>query len=294
MLDVLQYTYIQNALIAGSMVALMGALVGYFLVLRGLTFAGHAMSHIGFAGAAGAVLLGFAPVAGLLVFTLGAALGMGILDKRARQRDTVIGIIMMVMLGIGIMCLSLYNGFAESVFSILFGQILGISQTDIAITAGSTLFVLVCIFFLFRPLVFSSIDPDVALARGVPVKTLAVLFLLLVAITVSMSVQFVGILLVFTLLVGPAATAMLIFRRALFAISFAMLLGVLYIWSGILLAANGDWPVSFYISAISFGVYVPVRFLSPLWNRRRTLRRQTHIAPPVHGSTETAPVQGVV
>ncbi len=274
MFDALQYSYIQNALLAGSFVAVMAAVVGYFLVLRGLTFAGHAMSHIGFAGAAGAVLLGVEPVFGLLVFTMGAGVGIGLLSKNVRLRDTAIGIIMTFTLGLGILFLTLYKGYAERAYSILFGQILGVSQTDVMVTAISTLCVLTCILFLFRPLLFSSVDADIATARGIPVKTLEMTFLMLVAITVSMSVQFVGILLIFTLLVGPVATAMRIFRRPLFAISLAVLLGISYIWISMILAANGDWPVSFYITALSFGVYLPVRFLSPLWSGRRVVLKQ--------------------
>jgi zinc/manganese transport system permease protein len=125
------------------------------------------------------------------------------------------------------------------------------------------------ILVLFRPLLFCSIDPDVAQARGIPVERLSMLFLILVAITVSVSVQFVGILLIFTLLVGPVATAMRIFHRPLWVILCGMLLGLVSIWGSIILAANGNWPVSFYLTAISFGVYLLVRVLSPLWVGQR-------------------------
>jgi len=269
MLDALQYSYIQNALLAGSLVAIVAALVGYFLVIRGLTFAGHAMSNIGFAGAAGALLLGMEPIFGLLIFTIGAGIGIGRLGSNVRQRDIAIGIIMTLTLGLGSMFISLYHAYAERAYSILFGQVLGISQTDVLVTIIFTIIVISVILILFRPLLFCSIDPDVAAARGVPVNKLSMLFLVLVAITVSISVQFVGILLIFTLLVGPVATAMRIFRRPLWAILCAMLLGLSYIWVSVLLATNGDWPISFYITAISFGVYLPVRVLSPLWIGRR-------------------------
>lgn len=265
MFDALQYSYVQNALFAGSLVAIVAALVGYFLVIRGLTFAGHALSHIGFAGAAGALLLGVEPIFGLLVFTIGAGIGIGRLGSNVRQRDIAIGIIMTLALGLGSMFISLYHAYAEQAYSILFGQVLGINQTDVLVTLIFTLIVISVILILFRPLLFCSIDPDVAEARGVPVDRLSMLFLVLVAITVSVSVQFVGILLIFTLLVGPVATAMRIFQRPLWVIVCAMLLGLSYIWVSVLLATNGDWPVSFYITAISFGVYLPVRVLSPLW-----------------------------
>jgi zinc/manganese transport system permease protein len=276
MFAALQYSYIQNALIAGSLVAIIGAVVGYFLVLRGLTFSGHALSHIGFAGAAGAVLFGVTPVFGLLVFTLGAGVGIGVLGKNARQRDIIIGILMMFALGLGSLFLSLYNGYAEEVYSVLFGQVLGVSYTDIITTAVSAIIVLGCIVVIFRPLLFSTVDPGVAIARGLPVRALSLIFLLLVAITVSLSVQFVGILLIFTLLVGPAATVMRLFRRPLVTIGAAMILGLLYVWIGILLAANGSWPVSFYITVLSFAGYMLVRLLTT----HRSQRRVTSLTIP--------------
>ncbi len=270
MFDILQYPFIQNAFLAGAFVAVVAAITGYFLLVRGLTFAGHALSHIGFAGAAGAVLLGIDPVIGLLVFTIGAGIAIGVLGKEIRERDIAIGIIMTLALGLGVLFLSLYSGYAERAYSILFGTIVGISQSDVLVTIIFSVLVIGALLALFRPLLFSSFDPEVAEARGVPVRLLAIVFLVLVAITVSMSVQIVGILLIFTLLVGPAATAVRLVQRPMWAILLAIVLGLSYTWLGIFLAANGTWPVSFYIATISFGVYLPVRFLSPLWRGRRT------------------------
>ncbi len=278
MFDILQYPFIQNAFLAGAFVAVVAAITGYFLLVRGLTFAGHALSHIGFAGAAGAVLLGIDPVIGLLVFTIGAGIAIGILGKEIRERDIAIGIVMTLMLGFGVLFLSLYSGYAERAYSILFGTIVGISQSDVLVTVIFSVLTIAVLLALFRPLLFSSFDPEVAEARGVPVRLLAIVFLVLVAITVSMSVQIVGILLIFTLLVGPAATAVRIVQRPLWAILLAIVLGLSYTWLGIFLAGNGSWPVSFYIAAISFGVYLPVRFLSPLWRGRRTMARQEPIS----------------
>jgi zinc/manganese transport system permease protein len=280
MFDILQYPFIQNALLAGTLVALVAAIVGYFLLVRGLTFAGHALSHIGFAGAAGAVLSGIDPVIGLLVFTIAAGIGIGALGKEIRERDIAIGIVMTLALSLGVLFLSLYSGYAERAYSILFGTIVGISQTDVEVTVVFSIITIGIVLALFRPLLFSSFDPEVAEARGVPVRVLAILFLVLVAVTVSMSVQIVGVLLIFTLLVGPVATAVRIARQPIWAILLAMLLGVAYTWLGIFLAANGTWPVSFYIAALSFGVYLPVRLLSPVWlgNSGRSKRaRQTNV-----------------
>ena len=269
MFDILQYAFIQNAFIAGTCIAIVAAMMGYFLIVRGLTFAGHALPNIGFAGAAGAVLLGIDPVIGLLAFTISAALAIGILGKAIRERDIAVGIIMTFALGLGILFLSLYSGYAERVYSILFGQIVGISQENVLFTALSSFLMLVLLFILFRPLLFSSFDPEVAEARGVPVSVLGLVFLVLVAITVSIAVQIVGALLFFTLLIGPAATTVRIVQRPLWAILLAIILGICYTWLGIFFAANGTWPVSFYIATISFGVYLPIRLLSPLWIGQR-------------------------
>ncbi len=269
MFDILQYPFIQNAFIAGTCVAIVAAIMGYFLIVRGLTFAGHALPNIGFAGAAGAVLLGVDPVIGLLAFTICAAIAIGILGKAMRERDIIVGIIMTFALGLGILFLSLYSGYAERVYSILFGQIVGISQQNALFTAIAGLLTLVVLLILYRPLLFSSFDPEVAEARGVPINTLGVAFLVLVAITVSIAVQIVGALLFFTLLIGPAATSVRIVQRPLWAILVAIILGIAYTWSGIFFAANGTWPVSFYIATISFAVYLPIRLLSPLWIGRR-------------------------
>ena len=264
LLDMLAYPFIQNALLTGTLIAIIAAVAGYFLVLRGLTFAAHALPNIGFAGAAGAVLIGASPLTGLLAFTIAAGVAIGLLGKRIRERDIAIGVIMTLSLGVGILFLSLYAGFAQQAYSILFGTILGISRSDVAITAAAGAFTLIALAAMARPLLFSSVDPEVAEARGVPVRLLGVAFLAVAAIAISMSIQVVGALLVFTLLVGPAATALRLVRRPASAIALAVLLGVAYTWAGVLLAATiTTLPVSFCIATLSFAVYLPVRLLAP-------------------------------
>ncbi|MDQ2905932.1 MAG: metal ABC transporter permease [Chloroflexota bacterium] len=274
MFDLLRYPFLQNAFLAGSIVAIVAAIMGYFVITRGLTFAGHALSHIGFAGAAGAVLLGVDPLFGLLVFTLGAGISIGMLGREIRERDIAIGITMTLGLGLGILFLSLYHGYAEEAYSILFGTITGISRLDVLVTAISSVLTLGVLFALFRPLLFSSVDPEVAQARGVPVRPLAIIFLTLLAITVSISVQIIGVLLIFTLLIGPAATATRIARHPTSALALAVLLGLLYTNLGITLAIFMGWPPSFCIATLSFGIYLPVRLLSPLWIGRRAAPEQ--------------------
>jgi len=265
MFSVFQYSFIQNAFMAGSVVAVAAALLGYFLVIRGLTFAGHALSNVGFAGAAGAVLVGIPPVYGLLIFTVGASVIISLIGKQIRERDVAVGVVMTFALGLGILFLSLYNGFAERAYSILFGTILGISRDDVIVTAIFSSLIIIGLGILARPLMFSSFDSGVAEARGVPVRALGVAFLILVALAVSVAVQVVGILLIFTLLVGPAATANRLTSQPARAMLLAIFLALAYTWLGILLAANTVWPVSFFIATLSFGVYLPVRLLSPRW-----------------------------
>ena len=264
MFEILHYSFIQNAFVASTFVAIIAAFVGYFLLIRGLTFAGHALSHIGFAGAAGAVFLGIDPVFGLLVFTILAGIGIGMLGRILRERDVTIGILLTLALAFGVLFLFLYQGYAEQAYSILFGTILGISSQDVFITAIFSILSFIALLFLFRPLLFSSFDPEVAEARGVPTRVLAILFLILVAITVSISVQVVGVLLIFTLLVGPAATAMRVVKNPFLAIPLAMALGIANSWNGIFIAAQTNLPVSFFIATLSFGTYFIVRFAEAL------------------------------
>jgi zinc/manganese transport system permease protein len=262
MLAVFQYPFIQNAFLAGSLVAITTGILGYFLVVRGLTFAGHALSNIGFAGAAGAVLLGVPPVIGLLAATVGAGLAISVLGREIRERDVAIGVIMTFALGLGILFLSLYHGYAEQAYSILFGTIVGINRSDVWVTAGLSAGLITIMALVGRPLLFSSFDPELAEARGLPVRLLGSLFLVLVAVTVSIAMQVIGVLLVFALLVGPPATAIRLVRRPASAIGLSIILGLVYTWLGILLAANSTWPVSFYITTLAFGIYLPVRYLS--------------------------------
>ena len=262
MFSIFQYSFVQNAFLAGTIVAIVGGFVGYFLVTRGLTFAGEALSHIGFAGAAAALFVGVEPIFGLLAFTIVAGIAIGIFGKDLREEDINIGIVMTLALGLGALFIALYSGYAEQAYSILFGTILGISRTDVLITLIFGIGTIAVLAAIFRPLLFSSVDPEVAEARGVPVRALGILFLVLVAVAVSMSVQVVGVLLIFTLLVGPAATATRLVHNPLGTVSVSIALALAYTWLGIFLAAMGSWPVTFYIATISFVVYLPVRLLT--------------------------------
>jgi zinc/manganese transport system permease protein len=256
-LGLLRYSFLQNALAASCAVAVCAAVVGYFLIGRGLTFAGHAFPNIGFAGAAGAVLLGVPPAFGLLVFTIGASMVFAFLGKEVRERDLGIGVVMTFCLGLGLLFLALYSGYAERVYGILFGTILGISSDEVQLTLISCLVILLCLAGIYRPLLFSTVAAESALAKGVPIRSLGTVFLVLTAVTVSLAVQVTGSLLVFTLLVGPAATARTFSRRPSAVIGIAILLGEAYVLGGILLAAlTKALPVSFFVASFSFAVYI--------------------------------------
>ena len=268
-----QYAFMQHAYTAGAIVAIVAGVVGYFVVLRSLSFAGHALSHIGFAGATGAVALGVNPIYGLLVFTVGGAVGMGALGKRIYGRDVVIGIVLAWMLGLGVLFLSLYSGYATEAYALLFGEILGISQTDVVVTLVAGVVTLAAIAIMFRPLLFASVDSDVAEARGVPVRLLSILFMVVLAISVSEAVQVVGVLLIFALLVTPPAIAERLTARPGMAIALSVLLALLFTWVGLFVSFYLPYPVSFFITTLAFVTYLVVR----LWIYLR--QRFTRLSP---------------
>ena len=261
----LDYDFMRTAFMAGGLVAIVAGSVGFFLVLRNLTFAGHALSHVGFAGATGSVLIGASPLWGLLAFTLVAAIAMGLLGERLRGRDVAVGIILSLALGLGVLFLFLYSTHATQATAILFGNVLGVSLETLwallALTCTS-LFVLAAIS---RPLLFVTLAPELAEAKGVSLRLMSVLFLVIVAVTVAEAAQIVGVLLVFALMVGPAATSLRLTSRVGWGIGLAILLALAETWLGIALAYNTDWPTSFWIVALSCTMY----FLSLMRGKNR-------------------------
>jgi zinc/manganese transport system permease protein len=251
MFGLIQQEFVQNAFLAGTVVAIVAAVAGYFVVLRAQAFAAHALSHIGFAGATGAVLLGLSSLLGTFAFTLLAALGMGALGERVRGRDVEIGMVLSFALGLGVLFLSLYTRYATEAVGVLFGSILSVTRSDVLIMLACGIGTLLLMALLFRPLLFASIDPEVAQARGVPVRLLSIVFLLLLAITVAEAVQVVGVLLVFALIVVPAAAAERWTHRPFSTITLAVVLALFFTWGGLILAFAGRWPVSFCIAALA-------------------------------------------
>ena len=258
-----QYQFMQHAFEAGTLVAIVAGIVGYFVVLRRSSFAAHALSHIGFAGAAGAVLVGVSPVLGLLLFTSIGGMGMTVLGPRASNRDVQIGTVLAFMLGLGVLFISLYTGYATEAYSILFGEILGISSVDVLVTAIAALVILCAVAFVYRPLLFASLDEDVAEAKGLHMHMLGIVFMLLVALATSIAVQVVGVLLIFSLMVTPAAIAQRLAKRPWQAVVMSVIISLIATWLGLSIAFYEPYPVSFFITTIVFVLYLLVRFFQP-------------------------------
>ncbi len=257
------YRFMQNAYLAGTLVALAAGMIGYFMVLRNQSFAGHSLANVGFAGATGAVLFGIPSVIGLFIAGLLAAVGIQTLNSAARQTrqsDIAVGAILTASLALGFLFVHLSPAqYASNVYTVLFGNVLGISDADVTTIVWSTLVLIGVLLFMARPLFFASIDPDVAAAHGVPVRGLALAFLSLLALEVAIAVQIVGVLLIFSLLVTPAAIAQEVTTRPLVAVSVAMILALLFTWAGLLAGYILPYPVGFFISTFAFGTYVVVR-----------------------------------
>jgi len=254
-----EYGFMRNAFEAGTVIAIVAGIIGYFVVIRRLAFATHALGHVGFSGAAGAVLFGVNPVYGLLLFTSSGAAGMGLLGRRASNRDLEIGTVLAFMLGLGLLFINLYKGYATEAYSILFGEILGISDSGVVFTLEASIVVLVAIALLYRRLLFASLDEDVAEAKGLPMLALGVTFMILLAVAISIAVQVIGVLLIFALMVTPAAVAVRVTKRPLHAVVISILVALFATWVGLFVQFYAQYPASFFIVTIAFATYVAVR-----------------------------------
>ncbi|HUB68303.1 MAG TPA: metal ABC transporter permease, partial [Candidatus Methylacidiphilales bacterium] len=254
----LGYDFVRHALMAGSLAALLGAVVGYFVIIRNVAFAAHALSHIGFAGAAAAALLGLYPLQGMLLFTIGAGAFMGLSGDKLNRSDMAIGMVLSVSLGLGTLFLSLYRGYAGEAQVILFGDILGVSLGQVVEMALLSVLCFASLAFFARRLLFASVQPGLAEARGLSLSALAVAFMVILAIAVSLASQVVGVLLTFTLVIAPAGIALRLCRSFWSGMIVSILLGVIAVWVGILLACLTDRPVTFWITGLFFVLYVAV------------------------------------
>jgi zinc/manganese transport system permease protein len=269
-LDVLQTTFMRHALIGGSFVAVAAGLLGYFVITRHNAFAAHALAHIGFPGATGAILVGAPVTLGLAVFCIGGGVLIGLFGKRVAEREIATGTILAMATGLGVLFASLAGANANATTSVLFGNLLAISADQLVVFGLFTAAVVLALAVLARPLLFASVDPSVAEARGLPVRALGLAFVVLLALTVTMAVQVVGTLLLFALVVTPAATALRLTARpgAVAAIAVAIALGS--VWLGLVLSAMVNLPPSFFVVTVAVVVWLGVLTLT---GRRRELRR---------------------
>jgi len=252
----LDYDFMRNAFAAAGIVAVTAGLVGWFLVLRGQAFAGHALGHIGFTGATGAVLVGVPPLWGLLVITVAGGVGMGLLGERLEGRDVAIGVVLAFALGLGLLFLHFFTAYASEATALLFGNVLGVDAETVWVLLGLAVLCLCGLAAIARPLLFASLQPELAEARGVNLRLVSVLFLVIVAVATAESAQIVGVLLVFALMVGPAAAAQRVTTRVGWGVALAGVLAVAVAWAGLTLAFYTDWPSSFWITALSGGGYI--------------------------------------
>jgi zinc/manganese transport system permease protein len=263
--DMFSQPFMQNALVTGTIVACIAGLVGFFVVLRGVSFAAHSLAQIGFAGAAGAVLLGIDPLIGLVAFAMAGAVAMGALGTREHGRDVATGLILVASLGAGALFLALNNTYATAAFDLLFGSIVGISRTMVWQTAALSMACAIALAVMYRPLLLSTIHIELAEARGVRVRLVGMLFLVVVGVAAAVTVPTVGTLLIFSLMIGPAASSMYLTSRPVAGIIVSVAIAEAVTWVGMIAAYDTGWPIGFLISALAGAVYLGARLYQARW-----------------------------
>lgn len=257
--ELLALDFVQQALLAGALLALVAGALGPLVVARQVSFAVHGTSEMTFTGAAAALLVGFSVGIGALVGAVAAALVFGFLGLRARERDSVIGVVLAFGLGVGGLLLWLYPGRSSNQLALLFGQIVAVGRSDVWLLASCAAAVLVVLAVAWRPLLFTSLDVEVARARGVPVRGLSLLFAGLVGVAAGLAVPIVGALLVLALLITPAAAAARVTANPLTALLLATLFAQVAVLGGIVLSLAPGAPISGYVTAIAFVIYMICR-----------------------------------
>lgn len=263
--------FMQNAWIAGTAVAVVAALVGFFVVLRGSSFVAHAVPRGSFAGAAGAVLISQNTILGLGAFAVLSALGIASLGGR-RRHDAMTALVLVTALGLGDLFLTLGNAYAPEVFALLFGQIVGISRTEVSEILILSLALSLAFALTYRPLLFATVYPEAAAARGLRVGALDLLFLVFVSLAATATVPVVGALLSFSLMVGPAAAATLVTRTPGGALAAGVAFSLASVWIGMWLAYLTNWPIGFFVSTLCLVAYLVARVARTLATRRQPAR----------------------
>lgn len=257
-LHILGSSFMRNAWMGGTIVALAAGLMGYFIVVRHSAFAAHALAHIGLPGATGAVLIGLPAAAGLGVFCIGGALVIGALGKRTSDREVATGTVLAFATGLGLFFNSLATRNSSTLTNVLFGNLLAISSQQLLSFFALLVLTAAGVAFIFRPLLFTSVNSKVAEAKGVPVRALSIAFMVLLGLTVTMAVQAVGTLLLFALVVTPAATALMLTARPILAMAVSAVIGLVSVWAGLVLSAMFNLPPSFVIVTIACAVWLLV------------------------------------
>ncbi len=257
------YQFMQNAFLAGTTAAVLAGIVGYFVVLRGEAFAGHTLAIVGFPGAAGAILFGLPQLLGLAVLCTASGLGIGVLGRGAvRDRhaeSAAIGTIQAFMLALGFLFVSLYKGLLEGVYSILFGTFLGVTRAQVLLLLAIAVVALAALAVIGRPLLYLSVDEPAAAAAGVPVRALSIGFLVVLGLAIASTALITGALLVFALLVMPAAGAAQLVARPGPAMVVSVALGLVIVWSSLTISYFTDLPIGFLVTGVGFVIYVVAR-----------------------------------
>ena len=293
--EMLGLEFMQNAFLAGGCIALAAGLVGWFVVLRNQVFTTDALGHTAFTGSLGGLLAGFGAIAGAVASCVAVALAIGTLGGRGRGRDVAIGTVFAWVLGVGVLFLSVYTasrsaGAGALGVTVLFGSILSLQPTQVVLSCGLGIGIAVAVMLLARPLLFLSVDPEVAVTRGVPAGALTAVFLVLVAVTVAESVQAVGALLIFALMVTPAAIAQNLTPRPWLGMALSALIAIAVVWAGLVLAFYFSYPASFFITALAFVAYLVSRLpRAAAWVAAALVLASCGLSP-----TPASPASGVI
>jgi zinc/manganese transport system permease protein len=266
----LQLPFAQHALIAGTLIAVICGFIGPFVIARSMAFAVHGAAELSFTGAAAGLVIAGNPVAGALIGSVVVAGLIGVLGEKPRERDSAIGVVLAAGLGLGVLLLSHYQGFATAATNILFGNIFGVSISELLLLVILAVVVLVSMLVIYRPLLFSSVDPELAHARGVPTRVLGIIFLVLLAVTVTEAAQIVGTLLVLSLAITPAASAQRLAAAPLAVTGLSILFALVATDGGILMSLNGTTvPPTVFVTGLSFAIYLVARIVGPRIKTRR-------------------------
>jgi zinc/manganese transport system permease protein len=289
-LDILTSPFMEHALIGGSMVAVAAGLLGYFVITRQNAFAAHALAHIGFPGATGAILVGAPLTLGLAVFCVGGGVLIGLFGRRLADREMATGTILSLATALGVLFAALASANSRTTTSVLFGNLLAISRSQLVVFGAFTAAVVLVLAVIARPLVFASVDPEVAAARGVPVRALGLAFVVLLALTITMAVQVVGTLLLFALVVTPAATALRLTARPGYVAAIAVGLALASVWGGLVLASMIDLPPSFFVVSTAVLVWAVVLGLTAPRRSRRSAKNPVVDTHHHHAHGPVSPV----